>query len=66
MIKYFDKGVRVSDSEIGNLVMTYGTVVLDDFDKVEYSDCCEANVVNRTHYKRLIKICSKCKNDVDK
>mgnify|MGYP006899630727 CR=1 FL=1 len=64
MIKYFDKNVELSEENIYYLVQSYGTVVLDDYDKVEFSDCCKVLLDFRTHYKKHIKICSKCGKDI--
>jgi len=64
MVKYFEDGKEVSEQEVYYQVLSYGTVILDDYEKVEFSDCCKALIDTRTHYKSHIKICSKCGKDI--
>lgn len=64
MTKYYENGKELTENEKGLLIMRYGTVILDDLDKIEFSDCCESTLDTRTHYRRPIKICSKCGKDV--
>lgn len=64
MIKYFDGETEISEQDIYFIVQNNGTAILDDFKQVEFSDCCEASLDIRTHYRRPIKICSNCKKDI--
>ena len=64
MKKYYENGVELDCCEINMLVKSYGNVVLDDLESKEFSDCCEADLDTRSHYKRLIPICSKCGKDI--
>lgn len=64
MTKYYENGKELTESEVYYLVAVYGTVVLDDLEQKEFSDCCEAELDTRTRYKRKIPICSKCGKDI--
>ena len=64
MFKYYENDKELSDSTVYYLVLEWGTAILDDLDSKEFSNCCEAVLSHRTHYRHVIPTCSKCSKDI--